>query len=358
MKNNQLLLLLLILVFFACQKDDHISSDEGNPSELIDSVHIDFLDLDLSILPDRFIPRNFVVDENNIIWMSNQDSYREYPNSGAVLLGYDINHDEWQAQLLPPEWSYKQLDYVVLGKDNEIFCMLGWGLHEEVATYKDGNWKLYEFDDIVWNIAASPVDGALWVSGLKGLYRQLGDERTTFNSENSILPVNEDTNGSYLGYIEVDSSGTVWAAGNTNLYFYDGIEWQEHPNSPIGEDYIVKIISRARENSIFTYTPHENFYEINEEGFLKDYTSIFPFKSSVSPSYFQLSLNPINQNIIIAENGLLTHYNATLDSISFISRENAAFPKLSSFYNITRDRNNAVWVGGDNFLGKLPPEFE
>ena len=363
MRNLKLLLLICTIGLFACQKKEVTPPDKGpdpNPDSMmvvVDSVPVDFLDLNLNELPERFIPNQLLVDDNNVLWVANLDSYDGEQNGNAILMGYDIDNDEWKVEFLPSEWPYNSIFQIALGKDGELFLMLGPSLQREVAAYKNGEWRLIEFDDIVWDISANPIDGALWVSGGKGLYRQLDDERTMFNNENSILPLNEDINGSRFKYVKVDGAGTVWGAGSNRLFFFDGTDWQEHPNSPFSESYIVTVLTKASNNSMFITSASDNFYEINTEGILKDYLNVV-FEEDDDPGYLEITLNPLTENLTIADGLRILHYNANLDAINIASRENTAFPEDNFPYRIVRDQNNAVWVGGFNFLGKLPEEFE
>lgn len=364
MKSTQLLLLLLISVFFACQKEtvsEEINEEDINEEEteeIIDSVDIDFLDLELPGLPDRIVVNSMAVDQNNILWIANSTRFSGWPNTSAPIFGYDINQEEWIVKYPPAEWEVRSIEKLGISNNGKIYAVPGTGLQNYIIIEENNNWSRIDFDETIVNMEVDAIQDVLWVSTSKGLYRIQDGEQEIFNSQNSVLPVDEAITGSRIVFLAVTDNGTVWAQQNNRLFIYesDG-EWKEHPTSPIGDQYIISNLRRASENSAFVQNYDGQFYEVNKDGIINNYTNRI-FEEDENIGFMEILKTEENGNLKMGLLGGYLYYSPSLDSLRLIDQQNAGFPQGLSTYRLAKDKNGNTWGGGNFWIGKLPELFE
>jgi len=141
------------------------------------------------------------------------------------------------------------------------------------------------------------------------------------------------------------------------LFFFENETWQEHPNSPTGNAYIITALEKASDNSIFIQNFTESFYEVNKEGVISDLTNTI-FDENNHPLYSNIVRNENSGDMSIATNRGFYYYQPALDSTLIINQQNAVFPTNEINAKLERDLNGQIWIGGSQFLGKLPQEFK
>ncbi len=360
MKNYLILLLGLLLFALSCKKEEMMPEDtDGDPSdpmeEIIDTIDLDFINLQDPALPDFFLIRDMIFDQDGDLWLCGTGQTIS-DNSGNALYHYDVNNDSWEKFPVTEDFPFNGFVKLQLSNDGKAYLLPGPTLYQQIAVFEQGQWDTIGFNDVIWDMAFDAASNALWVSLEEGIWKIQGEERELYNADNSVLPVDFDINGSFCQALQTDHSGRLWVGCSNRLFYFDESQFKEHNVSPASMNYVVTRLRAVDENSVLTMNAYEAFYHLSSDEILADFSDL-EFGNYL-PTLNDLTLNTTRDELILGTLDKLFIHNIGLDSMRVINKENSLIPDSNPYFTVANDRNGEVWAAGKNFLFKIPNLFD
>ncbi len=160
---------------------------------------------------EMFSINNMCFDGDNNLWYTEGYSLYKYDGINLTTFSYYSNN-----------FPAKEAFCLEVDNDGKIIC----GIDKGIAIWNGTKWVAelnpeagnHDYPK-VWDIAVRNND--IWLSSHDGLTKYDGLTWTTYNSENSPIPLN------YVFQFDFDAEGNVWFMnGRENLVKYDGVNFE------------------------------------------------------------------------------------------------------------------------------------
>ncbi len=358
-----LLFLLLVLSLAACDKEEIVPREPSPPQEPVpeepvapvDSFHLDLVTLDTTWARAGFVIRDFTARVPGVIWGT---TYRE--ERGEVVEGlfsFDVGTEQLNFIPAPRDLGLPHYMQITAGTNGKLYIHSTGIVSDRVAVYDLAAqaWSTIQLPGYVSGTTYDDFDKMLWIAHKEGVSTYQDGTLYTYDDTNSPLRrIVSGSNNSFLGGAPtVDREGNVWYANQGDLYLHIKGEWSEHPLSPIPGSFRISHLVASERTGVLVNAYDEYLSLIDPSAEVKDYQQI---PELAEQRKFPLSLldRSVDESLIYTHLYGFSYYDAARDTVVQVDASNSILPAREMSFQLDRDPEGNIWIGGGNVLGTVP----